>query len=129
MEITILYAALLAFLFFILSIRTIGLRRSLKIGVGDAGNTKMLRAIRVHSNFSEYVPFSLLLIYLVETKMGYPIFVHALGLTLLMGRLLHAYGFSQEKENFKFRVTGMAMTFTVVLSSAGYLLFSYFRGF
>ncbi len=127
MKITILYASLLAFLFVALSIRTIRLRRSLKIGVGDAGNTKMLRGMRVHSNFAEYTSFSLLLIYLVEISAGYPFFVHSLGLIFLTGRLSHAYGVSQEKENFKFRVAGMAMTFTVILSSAGYLLYSYFR--
>ncbi len=69
MNITILYAALLAILFVVLSIRTIRLRRSLKIGVGDAGNYKMLRAIRVHSNFSEYVPLAVLLIFFVVKKL------------------------------------------------------------
>lgn len=128
MNITILYAALLAILFVFLSVRTIRLRGSLKIGVGDGGNSKMLRAMRVHSNFSEYVPFGLLLIYFVESKSDYPSFVHILGLVLLVGRISHAYGVSQDKENFKFRVAGMAMTFTVILSSAGYLLFSYFWG-
>jgi uncharacterized membrane protein YecN with MAPEG domain len=37
------------------------------IAIGDAGNPEMLRAMRVHSNFAEYVPLSLLLIYFVET--------------------------------------------------------------
>ena len=68
MKITFFYAALLAILFVLLSIRTIRLRRSLKIAVGDAGNPKMLRAMRVHSNFSEYVPLSLLLIYFIHAS-------------------------------------------------------------
>ena len=57
-----LYAALLALLFIALSVRTLRLRRHLKIAVGDAGNTQMLRAMRAHANFAEYVPMCLLLL-------------------------------------------------------------------
>jgi len=32
-----------------------------------------------------------------------------------VGRLVHAYGVSMENERFAFRVSGMMMTFTVVL--------------
>jgi uncharacterized membrane protein YecN with MAPEG domain len=125
MNITILYASLLAILFVVLSVRTIRLRRVLKIGVGDAGNSKLLRAMRVHSNFSEYTPFALLMIGFVEGNMGSATLVHALGFCLLVGRLFHAYGVSQERENFKFRVTGMALTFTTILTCSIYLLHSY----
>ena len=129
MNSTVLYLALLVILFVVLSVRTIRLRRSLKIAVGDAGNSRMLRAMRVHSNFSEYVPLAVLLIYFVESKSAHPFLVHSLGLGLFAGRISHAYGLSQDKENFKFRVTGMAITFTVMLTCAGYLLFSYFSAF
>ena len=61
-----IYAALLALLFLALSVRTLRLRRSLKISVGHAGNTQMLRAMRAHANFAEYVPLGLLLLTLVE---------------------------------------------------------------
>ncbi len=74
------YAALLVLLFVVLSIRTLRLRRGLKIGVGDGGNPQMLRAMRVHSNFAEYVPLALLMVYLVEGRGAHPVFVHALGL-------------------------------------------------
>ncbi len=123
--ITVLYASLLSIVFVVLSIRTIRLRRVLKIGVGDAGNAKMLRAMRVHSNFAEYTPFALLMIFLVEQKQGHFIFVHLLGFGLVLGRVLHAAGLSQENENFKFRVTGMALTFSVLISCATYLLYCY----
>lgn len=122
MQVLSFYCCLLAFLFFFLSVRTIRLRRSLKVAVGDAGNVRMLRAMRVHSNFSEYVPFCLILIYLVVQSGAHPFLIHALGSVLVIGRLSHAYGLSQEKENFRFRVTGMLMTFAVLLSCAVYLL-------
>ena len=47
------YATALALFFFALSVRTLRLRRDLRIGIGDAGNETMLRAIRVHANFAE----------------------------------------------------------------------------
>jgi hypothetical protein len=116
------YASLLAFLFVYLSIRTIRARRSLGIGLGHAENPVMLRAMRVHANFAEYVPIALLLIFLVESSAAQPLFVHALGSTLVVARLSHAFGVSREPENFAFRVFGMALTFTVLLVCAIYLL-------
>lgn len=56
-----LYASILALMFVGLSVRTLRMRRRLKIAVRDAGNRRMLRAMRVHSNFAEYVPLGLLL--------------------------------------------------------------------
>jgi uncharacterized protein len=122
MSILPLYAALFALLFVALSVRTIRARRSLKIAVGDAGNEKMLRAMRVHSNFAEYVPLCLLLVFLVEMQGAGAWLVHGLCLCLLAGRLSHAWGVSQTKENFRFRVFGMSLTFTTLIVSAAYLL-------
>jgi len=62
MHIVPLYAALLALIFVALSVRTLRMRRRLRIAVGDGGDTALLRAMRVHANFAEYVPLSLLLI-------------------------------------------------------------------
>jgi len=119
---TSFYAAVLALLFVTLSIRTIRARRRLEIAIGDAGDVTMLRMMRVHSNFAEYVPFSLLLIYFVESTDASQWLVHGLGLALLIGRFSHAYGVSQLNEKFAFRVTGMVLTFTCILGCAGYLL-------
>lgn len=126
MQILPLYAALLGLLFFYLSVRTIGLRRRLRIGIGSNENGEMLRAIRVHSNFSEYVPITLILIFFVEAKGGHPLLIHALGVLLLVGRAVHAYGVSQMNEKFVFRVSGMMMTFSSLLISAFVLLFHAF---
>ncbi len=116
------YAAMLALLFVGLSVRTVRLRRRLQIAIGDSGNQVMLRAMRVHSNFAEYVPISLILIFLVESAGAHAMLVHALGITLLIGRLSHAYGVSQIGEDYRFRVFGMAMTFITLIVCAVYLL-------
>jgi uncharacterized protein len=112
------YAALFGLMFVALSLRTLRLRRSLKIAVGDAGNPAMLRAMRVHANFAEYVPLALLLVLLVEGTGGHPALVHGLCLALLAGRLSHAWGVSQPRENYRFRIFGMVMTFTTLVLSA-----------
>jgi uncharacterized protein len=125
MHVLPLYAALFALLYVGLSVRTLRLRRTLRIAIGDSGNEMMLRAMRVHSNFAEYVPFSLLLILLVEMQAASPVLVHALCLCLLVGRLSHAFGVSQIKENYRYRVFGMVLTFTTLVASAMYLTFAY----
>ena len=127
MHVLPLYAALFALLFVVLSVRTLRLRRTLRIAIGDSGNETMLRAMRVHSNFAEYVPFSLLLILLVEMQAAPPVLVHALCLCLLVGRLSHAFGVSQLKENYRYRVVGMILTFTTLVASAVYLILAYVR--
>jgi len=117
-----IYAAILTLLYVALSIRTLRLRRTLRIAIGDAGNERMLRAMRVHSNFAEYVPLALLLIYLAETLGAQPLLVHGLGLCLLAGRAVHAFGVSRLREDYRFRVAGMALTFTTLVVSAVWLL-------
>ena len=127
MKILPFYAALFALLFVALSVRTLRMRRSLRIAIGDSGDERMLRAMRVHSNFAEYVPLSLLLILLVEMQGAHAALVHALCLCLLAGRVSHAWGVSRTRENFRYRVFGMAMTFTTLVVSALYLLVAFAR--
>lgn len=127
MQTTILYAALLTLLYLTLCIRVIRLRGKLRIGIGDGGNREMARAIRVHANFAEYTPLALLLLVLVEGQ-GPPVaLLHVLGIGLLAGRMVHAFGLSQRKEDFRFRVAGMVLTFSVLAGSAAYLLFAFLR--
>src|SRR6185295_20214174 len=125
MSIVPLYASILALLFMVLSIRTVQMRRRFKIGIGDAGNNAMLRAMRVHSNFAEYVPLSLLLIFFVEMAGASLLLVHGLAWCLLLGRASHAFGVSQIRENYRFRVFGITMTFAVLIAASLYLLYSY----
>jgi uncharacterized membrane protein YecN with MAPEG domain len=106
-----IYAALLAVLFVVLSIRAIGARRIAKVAVGPLGREALDRRLRVHANCAEYAPFALLLLALAEAR-GAPGFaLHAGAAVLVLGRLSHAWGMSRVPENFGFRVAGMGMTF------------------
>jgi uncharacterized membrane protein YecN with MAPEG domain len=125
MHIVPFYASIFALLFVALSVRTLRMRRRLQIAIGDAGDQAMLRAMRVHSNFAEYVPISLLLLYFAEIGGANPGLVHLLALCLLAGRLSHAFGVSQVKEDYRFRVFGMAMTFTTLIVASAFLLYAY----
>ena len=125
MLITPFYAAVFALVFVALSIRVIVVRRRISVGIGDGDEPLLARAIRVQGNFAEYVPFALLLIFFLESQTAAVVIVHVLCVALLIGRLLHAYGVSQPTENYRFRVTGMALTFTVILSAAFRLMWSY----
>lgn len=125
MLITPAYAAIFALLFVALSLRTIRLRRRARVAVGSGGDAVLERAARVHANFAEYVPLALVLIYFAEIEAAGNAWVHGLCIALLAGRLLHAYGVSQVKENYRFRIAGMVLTFTVLLSAAFRLLYAY----
>ncbi|MFM7968626.1 hypothetical protein ACF2JD_10540 [Aeromonas sp. A-5] len=41
---------------------------------------------------------------------------------MLCGRLCHAFGMSRTPENFRYRVAGMGLTFSVILVSAAHIL-------
>jgi uncharacterized membrane protein YecN with MAPEG domain len=129
MRITSFYAALLALLFGALSIRTLLLRRRLRVAVGDAGNAQLLRASRVHANFAEYVPLCLLLVAFCEVQGSTPArWLHlALG-ALVIGRLSHAYGVSRVDEPFGFRVLGVALTLAVLFVAAARLIVLFATG-
>ncbi|MDO9488235.1 MAG: MAPEG family protein [Sphingomonadaceae bacterium] len=113
--ITGLYAGLLALLFAALSLRVIARRRSTGVALGFGGRPDLERATRAQANFAEYVPLSLMLMLVGETS-GLPAWaLHIAGLSLLLGRVVHAFGVSRDQEDFRFRVTGMALTLTVIL--------------
>jgi uncharacterized membrane protein YecN with MAPEG domain len=123
MHITLLYAGALAFLFLVLSIKVIQ-GRSGKDGVnlGDGGKPDMLRVIRGHANFAEYVPFILLLMAMLESNGTAPWLMHVLGATLLASRVLHGIALSFTRKFFLGRFIGTLGTLLVLLASGGLCL-------
>ena len=115
-SVTPIYAGLFALFFVFLSTRVIGMRRAAQVGLGDGGNRLLLRRLRAHGNFAEYVPFVLVLMALAELQ-GAPAWtLHVIGAMLVAGRVLHAYGVSREPERYGFRVTGMSLTFAALIT-------------
>ena len=116
------YAGLLAFVFIVLSARVIRMRQSARIGIGPGGNSRLERLMRVHANFAEYVPLTLLLLAFVEMQGNPRWLLHGLCLALVAGRVVHAFGVSQEREDIRLRIAGVAITFAVLAIAAVSLL-------
>ncbi|MER2265940.1 MAPEG family protein [Methylobacterium oxalidis] len=123
--ITAFYAALLALLFVGLSSWVVAGRLSSDVLHGDGGNNALLKRIRSQANFSEYVPFALLLIALLEASGGGQALVRGLLIVLLLARLLHPVGMLAPKNSprqFACRGGGIIATFLVTAVAAIALL-------
>jgi uncharacterized protein len=114
MPITALYASLLAFLFLLLSARVISQRREARVEIGHGESRELMRRARVHANFAEYVPVALVLLICAESLKAPALALHVLGLGLVAGRAVHAYGLSQTPHNFRLRVLGMWLTLATI---------------
>jgi uncharacterized membrane protein YecN with MAPEG domain len=83
--------------------------------LGDGGDGELLRRIRGHGNFAEYVPFILLMMAMLELTRHSTLLLHALGITLLVARVLHGVALSFTGQ-WKFgRFWGTALTFGLLL--------------
>lgn len=126
MQITALYAGLLAILLIFLSARVINVRQSGKVEIGtanrDGENRELLRRVRVHANFIEYTPYALILIGLAESLKAPSFLLYGLGAALLVGRIVHAYGFSAPNSIMALRVGGMVLTFLAIGGAAALCL-------
>lgn len=124
-----LYAALLALVFIFLTIKVIKIRRREKVAVGDNGNLALQKAIAAQANFCQSTPIFLILLTLAEISGLNNFILHFCAIIFLCGRIIHAYGISQTKENFHFRVTGMVATFSSIIILSLTNLISYFLAF
>jgi hypothetical protein len=107
-----LYAGLAGLLLLLLSVRVIRRRVAARVSLGDGGDAELLRHIRAHANFCEFVPLALILIALVETAGTAPWVVHALGAALIAGRAAHAWAIPAD--SLRGRQIGMMLTFAVL---------------
>lgn len=118
MVITSAYAALLALFFIFLSAVVIRHRRRARQGVGDGGDAALERAIRVHGNFAEYAPLTLLLIGMAEMNHAPHWLVNVMALALLAGRVGHAVGLSRSSGSSAPRTVGAILTFAALIAAS-----------
>ena len=122
---TAVYAALLALVFLGLSGWVMAGRVSDNVLLGDGGDAALLKRVRSHANFSEYVPLALILVGLLEAGGGSHGLVQGLLLALLVGRVLHPVGMfapPNSPRQFACRGGGMLLTLATLAIAAIALL-------
>lgn len=128
MVVTPLYAAVLTLWFILLSLHVIHCRREARVSLGDGGNVSLQRAIRAHANFAEHVPLALVLLLVIELSRYSIYLVHAIGMILVLARLLHGYALAWRPSFRQGRVWGAGLTFAVLLAEAALCLYQTYRG-
>jgi len=125
LEIAAVYAGVNILILLVLSVLVVGGRQKHKIRLGDAGNEDFLRAQRAHANAAEYIPagiVGLVALALFDPATS-PMFLHACGLCLTGGRILHGIGLHTGVLNAG-RMLGMALTWLSFLLIGGGLVFA-----
>ena len=85
------YAALNALIMLVLSMRVVRARFKTNTAYGDGAKPEMAAPLRAHANNAEYVPVALILLWAIASPLGRSIWlIHGMGVTLTIGRILHA---------------------------------------
>ncbi|HUO81602.1 MAG TPA: MAPEG family protein [Gammaproteobacteria bacterium] len=121
-HITSIYAALCGILMIALALRVTLARRRYRVGVGSGGEESLERAIRVHANFAEFVPLALILMLLAELGGVTGWLMHVFGITLVVSRLLHAWGLTRSGGESFGRMYGTLGTWALILVLAVLIL-------
>lgn len=122
---TMLYAGLAGLWLLVVSLNVVRHRTRARIGLGDGGDTGLLRAMRIQANTVEYMPLALLILALAEMFRAPIPAVHAIGIALLAGRVLHAMGLSHSSERSFGRAAGIALTWGALLCASLLALYFY----
>ncbi|MBK4713783.1 MULTISPECIES: MAPEG family protein [Tenebrionibacter/Tenebrionicola group] len=115
-----LYAVLGALLLIKLSWDVVRLRSMYRVSYGDGGFTELQSAIRAHGNAVEYIPIALLLLLFLEMDGAETWMVHLCGLIIILGRLMHYYGFHHRLVRWR-RAGILATWLSLALMVAGNL--------
>ena len=113
---TSIYAGLCGLLMAWLALQTIKVRRANKVRLGDGGVFELQSAIRAHGNFAEYMPITIILLFLLEHNGAPVLVIHVIGTAFIVGRWVHAQGLL--KNDLRKRVTGMGFTLNILIGLA-----------
>ena len=125
--ITLTYASVLGLIFVYLSVNVSRGRKRTQTGLGSGSDEALECDIRIHGNFAEYVPLTLLLIGLLEATDAPGILVRWLGGLLVVARLLHIWGLRQSTGESLGRFVGTTITWIIIVVASGmglYLAFT-----
>jgi uncharacterized membrane protein YecN with MAPEG domain len=117
LPVTLMAAGGSALIAFWLALRTGAARRAAKVSIGDGGDMRLIARMRAQANFTEYTPFILILIALIEMTTGTSTWLWIAGALLLVGRVAHGLGMDGLRGA---RAFGTAVTFLLLLGLALY---------
>ncbi|HRK65193.1 MAG TPA: MAPEG family protein [Terricaulis sp.] len=125
LEVAAIYVGINILILLVLSYLVMAGRRRHKIVLGDGNNDDFIRAQRAHANAAEYIPAGLIgIVVLALLEPAAPIWLlHASGISLTLGRILHGMGLHQGALTFG-RMAGTALTWLSYLLIGGGLLYA-----
>lgn len=88
-------------------------RMSEKVSIGDGGNEAVICRMRAHANYTEYTPFVLILIGLIELAAGSSFWLWGVSVAYILARIAHAFGMDRPAPN-PFRMAGILVTMLVL---------------
>jgi uncharacterized membrane protein YecN with MAPEG domain len=121
-----IHSALLILMGAGLALMVIQQRRGAQVGIGDGGDARLARAVRVHANFAENAPFAIASYILLALAGASATLIHVLGSAFLVARVAHAAGLSQQSGTSVGRIAGMAGSIAVLVVAAIDLLIGAF---
>lgn len=127
--ITALYAGILALILIALSLRVIVVARArANVVYGDGGQAALTPVVRAQGNFTEYVPFALLLMGFLEATGSSANLIHGLGIALVIARILHPLGLRATSGPTFARVVGTVTTLGVLGVAAVFAIMRFLSG-
>ena len=120
LSITPFYIALLGILFLPFTLRVGLYRVKNNISIGDGQDDELIKRNRGQGNFIETVPLAVMLILLMELLGASSTWLHALGVLLVGGRILHYLGITGLGP-FICRPIGMFATLSIYLVAPGWI--------
>jgi hypothetical protein len=127
LQATAIYAGILLLIGLVLGALTTRARVKNSVLIGDGGKEPVIKAIRAHANFAEYVPLAVIGIGLAEMAGGPAWLVHGMGIVLVVARLAHAQGLYQSTGRTPGRLAGASLTWIVYLVAGLACLYYGFR--
>lgn len=124
LETAALYVGVNIFILLALAVLVMMGRRKHKIVLGDGANEDFTRAVRAHANAAEYIPAALVgLVTLALFDPATPVWLlHAAGISLTLGRILHGVGLHTGALNAG-RMLGMVLTWAAFVLIGGGLIY------
>lgn len=123
-----IFASVIALLALFLAYRVSTFRLKYKQGMGHNEDRDFESAMRAHGNLMEYAPLALILMAIGELNGVSAGHVYWVGMTFVVGRLLHAWGMAKGHGGpHRARLVGILLTWLAILAMALLLIWNVYQ--